>query len=748
MTSILNQNSELIGALGLTILHSLWQALLLAGLLWSVSRVTRRAQLRYALAYGTLLLQLLLSGFTFFWLYEPAAGMELAGTGTTLFLEITVAETNAGWWNPAAFLFWVVVFWVAGLVIGTVRLSLSFGRVRRMQRAAAGAVPTAFRAIVSTLADRIGYRGPLHLRVSRQIDGPALIGHFKPLLLFPVAVINQLTPDQAEAVILHELAHLKRQDHWWNLLQCIIEVIFYYHPVIWWIGARIREEREHCCDDLVLRHGPDRLAYAKALLYFENQRATPATAVALTNNPTGLLGRVKRFLHQQNIPYQMKSRLFLLPLLTLLALVSTAVYAPTVTEDLPAVTSAATTETSSATDLAPKNLSLAPAPAPAIFVTPELPTLQPDTLPAGRHTVSSYRNGKSTKVVVEDSEIKALEIDGRVIPATEFDEHQAMVERLFGVENKVSGTITFEDGQDWEGGDEMLELNLRSLEALKSLRSLESLKVLRGLKSLESLESLNGMDAIGFGELDSLENLGGRWEKIGIRLGEMGDRIGRSFEGLLDHDGQITRFHWDSEEGEPYIFEADSLPAGSILKFRSDSDNLIIRDNMMLEADKIEYDSAEDELREMETMIEKLERRKAAVRREIEQSKQREKGEMVRELEGQARVLRNQERARAEELREDNRPSAAESREAVERLLAEARAEGIPDDYEKIITSLQAEGLLEGNAPLKKLSVDNDSLRVNGKKASTAAHQRFLELYRQYKGTSPGSKFSVKVNKG
>ncbi|MEM1358858.1 MAG: M56 family metallopeptidase, partial [Bacteroidota bacterium] len=475
--------NNLIEGLGWTILHSLWQAVLLAGVLWLASRAIASARKRYWLAYGTLLAQLLVSLATFCWLYEPAAALSTVPTAEVLYALFLSVEHGDTGWNPNALLFWVVVFWVVGLLIGTIRLGLSFGRVRRMQKAAQAAVPAAFRQRVTDLASRLGYYGPLNIGVGALIDGPALVGHFKPLLLFPLAVVNQLSVEEAEAVVLHELAHLQRQDHWWNLLQCIIEVVFYYHPVVWWIGARIREEREHCCDDIVLHHGPGRLAYAKALLYFEEHRTTPTTAVALTNNPTGLLGRVQRFLHQQNLPYQMKSRLFLLPLFALIALVTTAAYHPAeeTVEPAPAVTPAIVVNLNAA----PTSPDLAPAAAPELLVATT--QMEPDSLPQGRHQVSSFRNGKSTEVTVEDGEIKSLKIDGKTIPPTEYEEHEPMVERLLGGnELRSRGRINEGDFEDRFRGFEF------------------------------------HFDQDGAEWSEKFESMGEEWEDFGERMGELG----------------------------------------------------------------------------------------------------------------------------------------------------------------------------------------------------------------------------------
>ncbi len=742
MISMLNDHAALVAALGMTILHSLWQALLLAGLLWSISRFARSARLRYRLAYGTLLLQLALSVLTLTWLYAPAtSGASSAGNSTLVLTEFTVTTTGAGWWNPTVFLCWVVVFWVVGLAIGTIRLGVSFGRVRRMQHQVDVAVPETLLATVATLANRLGYRGALNVRISPEVIGPAVLGHFKPLLLFPLALVNQLSPEQAEAVILHELAHLQRQDHWWNLLQCIIEVVFYYHPVVWWIGARIREEREHCCDDLVLQHSPDRLAYAKALLYFENQRATPTTAVALTNHPAGLLGRVKRFLHQQNIPYQMKSRLFLLPLLTLIALISTAVYAPTKAETPPTATEATATALASPTIIAP-------AAAPQTTLAPVNLASPADSLPSGRHQVTSYRNGKSTKVVVEDRAIKELEINGEVIPPSEFDQHQAMVERMLGTNEGGRNGMIILNGDAWDGEEHPL---LRD-----HLRGLEGLESLRGLESLESLKSLEGLR---FLELEGLEDMGQGWEELGNSLELLGEDMGQRLERFFERDGETMRFHWNSEDGESSIFRTDSFPPGFIYRFRSSDDSLFVLDGQVLRAP--DAGNKVRELQEMETMIQKLERRKAALQRDLEQSEQdqeqlrmdREKGLMDKERALQGRI-RQESRAREEEAQRvrslesrERQQEAEKRREVAERIRSEERRRVTPD-YDQIVARLQEEGLIEGNEALKKLSADEKSLRINGKKASDAAHQRFLELYRGKQGfENPGGKFSLKVNK-
>lgn len=726
----------LVDALGWTIVHSLWQATLLGGLLWVTSRAISDAKTRYRLAYGILLSQFAVSIFTFGFCYEPAQAVATALPEGGLVMLL--ADNGASGWQTSQVLPLVVLAWLAALIVGTLRLGFSFGRVRRMRRKAQEAVPADFHRLVSSLADRIGYQGTLRVALSSYVDGPALIGHLKPLLLFPVAMINQLTPEQAEAVIIHELAHLQRKDHWWNLVQCIIEVLFQYHPMIWWIGARIREEREHCCDDVVLAFGPGSLPYAKALLYFETQRSTPATAVALTNNPGGLLGRMQRFLHQQNIPYQMKSRLFLLPLLGLIALVSTAAYAPANTAEMAAAEAATVVET----NIAPIS-TIAPAAAPESALEARVVPLAIDSLPQGRHKVTSYRNGKSTEFVVEDGAIQSLKIDGKDIPAEEFDEHQPIVEQMLGTSEKSESRVFF-----WNG--EKLERDLDNLEDFK----------------FEFEDNIFDLDGTTIEIEGMFENLGESLESWGGSFERLGETMGTDFETIFEDGMRVFRLRSGNNDGT--IWNLDSLGVGgNNFRFFADSiqsgDNrIIIRGNTQIIEDgdggwfmerQRDRDnlSEEEKIREMETMIERMERKKAEMQRELERAKrevEREQRDGERDLRDAQREVREVEREvqiEMREAREEAQRTNAEAREerlAVMRELDREAARGNSPDYAAIVKELRTEGMIPDEA-VTRLKLDNDTLKINGKKMSTEAHRRFMEIYKARHGDSLGKQFKV-----
>ena len=101
-----------------------------------------------------------------------------------------------------------------------------------------------------------------------------LIGWLRPVILFPASALTGLSAEQLEALLAHELAHIRRYDYLVNLLQTTVETLFFYHPAVWWVSAQVRQEREHCCDDLAVAACGDVLTYARALTALEQLRGS------------------------------------------------------------------------------------------------------------------------------------------------------------------------------------------------------------------------------------------------------------------------------------------------------------------------------------------------------------------------------------------------------------------------------------------------------------------------------------------
>jgi len=127
------------------------------------------------------------------------------------------------------------------------------------------------------------------LYFSEHVQIPLTIGYFKPIIIFPIALINNLDTEQVEAILMHELAHIKRHDYLLNILQCIMETILCFNPFVWLISKIIRQEREYCCDDMVMEEEYNNFTYSKALFIIAQQNnQNYALAMASANQKSTL----------------------------------------------------------------------------------------------------------------------------------------------------------------------------------------------------------------------------------------------------------------------------------------------------------------------------------------------------------------------------------------------------------------------------------------------------------------------------
>jgi hypothetical protein len=156
-------------------------------------------------------------------------------------------------------------------------------------------VPKPIASATARVAERLRIRQAIEVTQSTLVDVPTVIGWLKPLVLLPASAISGLSNEQLEAVIAHELAHVRRHDYLVNLIQLLLETIFFYHPAVWWVSHSMRVEREACCDDIAVRMTGDRVGYAKLLLWLEEARNPSALAtLGMSSRGGSLLDRVRR----------------------------------------------------------------------------------------------------------------------------------------------------------------------------------------------------------------------------------------------------------------------------------------------------------------------------------------------------------------------------------------------------------------------------------------------------------------------
>lgn len=189
---------------------------------------------------------------------------------------------------------WLVGLWSLGVALLLVRL---FGGLLLLDRLTHHTRPAGedWQLRLVVLARRLDVRRAIALRECTSTHSPAVIGWLRPVILLPVSVLAGLTPDQVEAILAHELAHIRRHDYIVNLLQSVAETLLFYHPAVWLVSRQIRIEREHCCDDDAVAVCGDAVTYASALADLERLRGSmPALALAASGG--SLLSRVQRLL--------------------------------------------------------------------------------------------------------------------------------------------------------------------------------------------------------------------------------------------------------------------------------------------------------------------------------------------------------------------------------------------------------------------------------------------------------------------
>lgn len=270
-------------ALGWALIHFLWQGAVVALVLALALGAMRRAtpQMRYAAACLALITMAACVPATSL-LLNSGDKLTLPPGEKGLVLDTDLAAASYPDWQS-----WVVICWAAGATALLMRTVMGWHVARRNSR----------RGIewdypLSQLMERMRMSGTVELVVSRLADAPQVFGWLKPVILVPASAIARLSPAEMEAVLAHELAHIVRRDYLVNLIQVVIESLLFYHPAVWWVTRRIRQEREHCCDDMAVEVCGDRRRYSRALLKLEESR--PALAMAATAGGMGM--RIARLL--------------------------------------------------------------------------------------------------------------------------------------------------------------------------------------------------------------------------------------------------------------------------------------------------------------------------------------------------------------------------------------------------------------------------------------------------------------------
>ncbi|HTR32107.1 MAG TPA: M56 family metallopeptidase [Puia sp.] len=295
----------MIQAICWVLIHSLWQGVLLSLAGGGVILCTKRsaAAVRYRLLCG--LFGLFAAGMAATFFYEWGGMSGIGEGGAVLALPM---NWLAEWCSAHAYS--IVLAWLVMVVFKSVRMATGWRYIRRMRREGLAA-PSLWAGRVAALSRKLGVRRTVKLVESGFVKVPVVIGQLKPIIYIPLGLINHLPPGEMEAVLLHELAHVRRYDYVVNMVQQAAECLLFFNPGFLWISYLMREERENCCDDAAIGCTQDRVEFVRALVRFK-EHSLRGAVLAFPGNRRQLLHRVLRISRRENKTLSGRERLILL----------------------------------------------------------------------------------------------------------------------------------------------------------------------------------------------------------------------------------------------------------------------------------------------------------------------------------------------------------------------------------------------------------------------------------------------------
>jgi len=319
---------QLVQKLGWILLHFIWQAAAVALLLAVLLRILRRfsANLRYVTACLTLGLVVLLPVVTMQFINVSPSQKEqpefripdaeirpqtvelqssaVSSPGSVIYEPVRQKSTRMNYFadlkqktadvlEPA--LPHIVTLWLLGVFALSIWHLGGWTQLQRLRKKMVKQVDASLKTKLNRLSEKLGVNQAVELLESALVQIPTVVGWIKPVILLPAEALTGLNTVQLEAILAHELAHIKRLDYLVNMLQTVVEILGFYHPAVWWVSHKIRTERENCCDDLAVTVTGDRVRYARALTSMEEIRGRSSElAVAATGG--NLFSRIRRLI--------------------------------------------------------------------------------------------------------------------------------------------------------------------------------------------------------------------------------------------------------------------------------------------------------------------------------------------------------------------------------------------------------------------------------------------------------------------
>ncbi|MBK9735370.1 MAG: M56 family metallopeptidase [Saprospiraceae bacterium] len=547
------------------IIHSIWQfgsiALAMSFLLKKYQN--HRASIRYNIALASLVMAFLTAAATFLYYLDAQESdiFPILVTNMGLTTSDLVALENDGLHHLYSWIdqhrLTIFNIWLMGIALFSMRFIFALGYVEFLSRTSKPILSLQTQQSFEKLYKHLQIRQNIKIGESSYVKSPMILGFLKPIILFPLGVINQLDVVEVEAILAHELAHFVRKDIYVNVIQTIIEVLFYYHPAIWWISTNIKVERENCCDDLAIQYVGNNIQYAKTLVKMQemNSNISPVLALNFSNRNSYFSNRIKRILNMTQTRNYLKEKIVTSLALVLLVMIFS--------KDL--------------TGSNKNDISKQKAEAKAVQAEVEV-MVTSDTMPQRREsiTIQKKTNDREVKIAMENGKVTDLEVDGKKIAEEDYDKYKDIIAEVKPGRMGKGNThmFYFGDGKMPEEFDmDMFKGNLGNLDELyfDQSRLNEQMEKLQGKLGgmqfeLGKLDSMNfnfkGLDSFNF----NFGNLAfPKWEELknnhGMKLFRFDDNGPGNFQFRDETGGDFPDFdnedfpRFDRREGEANFSE-------------------------------------------------------------------------------------------------------------------------------------------------------------------------------------------------
>lgn len=307
---------NLVQALCNTLIHSLWQGLVLSAITALIIVFTRKSTpaRRYNLLISALVLFAAATVVTFVISLKHAPvssaaqvnynndvilNMQPANFNTPVIQKTAFTDAVIGYFNRNSAT--IVLIWFMIVCARCLQLATGLQGIYYLRNKSIFKADEYWDNRVHLLAQSLGIRRVVRIAESGLAKVPMVVGHLKPLILIPVGLLTAMATEEIEAILVHELAHIRRSDYLVNLLQSLLEIIFFFNPAVLWISALIKTERENCCDDIAVSQSSSKVNYIKALVSCQEYNASsPALAMALKGQRNHLKNRVTRIISNNN----------------------------------------------------------------------------------------------------------------------------------------------------------------------------------------------------------------------------------------------------------------------------------------------------------------------------------------------------------------------------------------------------------------------------------------------------------------